>query len=90
MARPKGEPKLGGRQKGTQNKATLTIRDAFKQLIENNLEQINKDLLELRPEQRIKAITELSKFVVPTLKAVDVTDMTPKVEEKVIFEFVKR
>jgi len=44
----------------------------------------------LKPAERIKAITELSKFCVPTLKAVDVTDMTPKVEEKVIFEFVKR
>ena len=90
MARPKGIPKSGGRQKGTSNKATIDIRDAFKAMIQNNLEQIEKDLLELRPEQRIKAITELSKFCVPTLKAVEVNDITPKVEEKVTFEFVKR
>lgn len=29
MARPKGSPKLGGRQKGTPNKATVAAREAF-------------------------------------------------------------
>lgn len=88
MARPKGEPKLGGRQKGSINKATLSIRDSFKSLIENNLEQIEDDLLKLKPAERIKAITELSKFCVPTLKAVDFTDNTKpdKAPLRIIFE----
>ena len=29
MARPKGSPKLGGRQKGTPNKTTAIIKDAI-------------------------------------------------------------
>ena len=29
MARPKGSPKLGGRKKGTPNKDTRTIREAW-------------------------------------------------------------
>lgn len=29
MARPKGQPKLGGRQKGTPNKITQTIKEAL-------------------------------------------------------------
>lgn len=29
MARPKGQPKLGGRQKGTPNKLTVTIKEAI-------------------------------------------------------------
>lgn len=88
MARPKGEPKLGGRQKGTPNKATINIRDSFKKLIENNLEQLEEDLLALKPAERIRAITELSKFCVPTLKAVDITDTTPKdaPPKRIIFE----
>ena len=77
---PKGI-KLGGRQKGTPNKATMSIRDSFKSMIENNLEQIEADLLMLKPAERIKAITELSKFCLPTLKAVDFKDQTP-VEKK--------
>ena len=29
MARPKGQPKLGGRQKGTPNKTTALLKDAI-------------------------------------------------------------
>ncbi len=88
MARPKGQEKLGGRQKGTPNKATINIRERFKFLIENNLEQIEADLLMIKPSERIKAITELSKFCVPTLKAIDFTDNTapPKEPTRIIFE----
>jgi len=87
MATSNGD-KTGGRQKGSVNKDLLPIRDAFKSLIENNLEQIEKDLLILKPAERIKAITELSKFCVPTLKAVDFTDNTtpPKEPVRIIFE----
>lgn len=31
MARPKGQPKLGGRQKGTPNKVTAAAKDAIAQ-----------------------------------------------------------
>jgi hypothetical protein len=31
MARPKGQPKLGGRQKGTPNKITATVKQAIEQ-----------------------------------------------------------
>jgi hypothetical protein len=88
MARPKGEPKIGGRQKGTLNKVPINIRESFRLLIENNLEQVEKDLAVLKPAERIKAITELSKFCLPTLKAVDFTDKTelPKEPVRIIFE----
>lgn len=33
MARPKGQPKLGGRQKGTPNKDTALIRDMITQAL---------------------------------------------------------
>ena len=29
MARPKGQAKIGGREKGTPNKTTATVREAF-------------------------------------------------------------
>lgn len=84
---PKGE-KIGGRVKGTPNKITVNIRESFRLLVENNMEQIERDLLELKPNERIKAITELSKFCVPTLKAVDFTDKTeaPKEPVRIVFE----
>jgi hypothetical protein len=84
---PKGL-KAGGRVAGVPNKDTASIRDAFKSLIECNLEQLKEDLESLKPAERIRAITELSKFCVPTLKAVDFTDKTeiPKEPVRIIFE----
>jgi len=63
--------KTGGRQAGTPNKTTTEIREHYQNLIAENLEQLNKDLKELEPLQRLKMIIELSKFVVPTLKAIE-------------------
>lgn len=90
MAKEKGSPKTGGRVAGVQNKATVNIRDTFKALIENNLSVIEQDLLELRPQERIKAIIELSKFCVPTLKSVDFKDNTLPTKEPKKIIFVKR
>ena len=63
-----------GRPKGSQNKDLSQIRSSFQSLIENNLEQLQSDLDELKPFERIKIILELSKFIIPTMKAVEVTD----------------
>lgn len=65
--------KTGGRTKGTQNKINSEIKVAFQLLIESNLEQLKYDIAELEPEKRIQAIIQLSKFVVPNLKAVEQT-----------------
>ena len=35
MARPKGQPKLGGRQKGTPNKLTKSAREAYQLAFED-------------------------------------------------------
>lgn len=59
---------LGGRKKGSSNKATQRIRDAYTQLVEDNLGQLKKDFAELEPKERIKLYLELSKYVIPALK----------------------
>ena len=61
-----------GRPRGSKNKATTEIRDKFQELIQNNYEQLEKDLKSLRASERVKAIIELAKFVLPTLKATEV------------------
>ncbi len=63
--------KTGGRTKGALNKTTTEIREHYQNLISDNLEQLKSDLKELEPLARLKIIIELSKFVVPTLKAQD-------------------
>mgnify|MGYP003635890265 FL=1 len=64
-----------GRPKGSRNKATSDIREKFQELIESNFEQLEKDLKTLRASERVKAILDLAKFVLPTLKSTEV-DLT--------------
>ena len=72
MANNTGQ-KFGGRTKGATNKDTAEIREHFQLLIKNNLEQLENDLKELKPFERIKVILELAKFVIPLLKATELS-----------------
>ncbi|MDT8413554.1 MAG: hypothetical protein RQ875_13900 [Vicingaceae bacterium] len=72
--------KTGGRTKGTPNKITTEIRERYSQLVNDNLEQLQTDLDSLEPKDRIRCIIELSKFVLPTLKAIE---QTPEPQGKI-------
>ncbi len=70
-----------GRKLGSQNLTTQSIKQNLQMLVENNLSTLDEDLKSLTPKDRIKAITDLCKFIVPTLKQVDAevtntTDLT--------------
>jgi hypothetical protein len=65
--------KTGGRKPGTPNKDTKKIRESFQLLIENNLEQLQQDLKDMTGKDRVRSILELSRFILPHLKAVDST-----------------
>jgi hypothetical protein len=73
MGEFKGTINLNGRPKGTPNRDSAEIRANFQLLIEGNLEQLENDLKELKPYERIKIILELSRFVIPQLKATELT-----------------
>ncbi|MDD3968326.1 MAG: hypothetical protein PHT18_05985 [Proteiniphilum sp.] len=66
--------KMSSRE-GVPNKATNEVRRAFKQLVENNLPQMQSDLDSLEPKERIRFILEMAKFILPTLQAVSVNDL---------------
>jgi DNA primase catalytic subunit len=63
--------KTGGREMGTPNKITKDIRESYQLLIENNLEQIETDLKELTPKERIEVLIKLSEYVIPKLNKVE-------------------
>lgn len=71
-----------GRPKGVANKATLEIREHYQNLINNNLEQIQEDLDKLKPKERMDVLIQLSKFVVPVMKAVEMSGSvkSPKID----------
>ncbi len=64
--------KTGGRSEGTPNKITTDIREHFTNLIQINLDTLQNDIKTLKPIDRIKVLIELSKFVIPVLKAIDI------------------
>ena len=60
-----------GRPKGSVNKSNNKIRETFQLLLENNIEKIQEDLNELDPKDRIKLLLDLSSFIIPKMKSVD-------------------
>lgn len=68
----KGTINLNGRPKGSANVVSAAVRERFNLLVENNIDKLQNDIASLEPFQRIKVIIELSKFILPTLKSVDI------------------
>lgn len=89
MATANGE-KTGGRQKGTPNKENKAIRDMFTKLVEDNLESVQVDLDLMKPVDRVKALIDLSKFCLPTLKAIDYVDKSPVKKTPIQIVFTKK
>jgi hypothetical protein len=63
--------KFGGRKKGQPNLITQSIRESFQKLIEDSLPQLEKDLQEIEPSQRLKIIIDLAAYVIPKLKTIE-------------------
>ena len=75
-----------GRTPGTQNKTTKEIRETFKNLLENNLEQVQNDLDSLEPKDRVLFLLKLTSFVIPTLRSIEVNEMNIKDIEPIIIQ----
>jgi len=73
MAFTKGHNHSTGRPKGSQNKVTREIKQGFEALLHNNVEKLQADLDALEPKDRLQALTNLSKYILPTLKQSEVS-----------------
>ena len=76
---------FGGRTKGSKTKATQNIRETFLKFIEDNLERMQADFDELDAKDRFKYLFEMSKFILPSLKAVEFGNVLDELTEE---EFV--
>lgn len=75
-----GRGRMGGRDKGTPNKATSTLREWVIQLVNDNRALIERDLKEMDPEERVAALLKLLGFVMPKPQSV-VMDVNANVTE---------
>ena len=101
MANTTGK-KYGGRKKGTPNKVTKDIKNAFRQLIESNIDNLSEWLNSIakeNPEKAFDLILKLSEYVTPKLNRTeykeqtsieDLLQLTPEQREKRINELRKK
>lgn len=69
----KGNP---GKPKGALNKTTRDIKEAYKMLIENNLDNLTdwlNKIADKNPEKAIYILADLSEFVIPKLARQELT-----------------
>lgn len=60
-----------GRPKGSFNKSSQKVRLAFAKLLEDNLDTLKEDIEKLEPKDRAKFLSDLAKYIVPTLKSAE-------------------
>ena len=61
-----------GRPKGSKNKVTAEVKEKFQQLVDSySLAQMKIDLMELKPSERLRVMTDLLDFFIPKLNRTD-------------------
>lgn len=81
---------LGGRKLNSKNKITQDIRDTFLHFINDNLETLQSNFEQLDPEKKFKVIFDLSKFVIPTVKTINFSDVVEELSEEDFNKVVER
>jgi len=76
MANTTGK-KYGGRQKGTPNKLTKELRIILKNVLYNELENIEELLETLEPKERIELVIKLIPFILPKVDKIGHTFNEP-------------
>ena len=80
MSFEKGNNFGKGRPKGASNKSTEIIKRSVSNLLENNIDTVQSDLDEMQPRDRVNALLQFMKFVVPTQKAIELDTRTSQEE----------
>jgi len=69
--------KYGGRQKGTPNRMTKELRVLLKDIIYQELEEVNERFSLLEPKQRIELIIKLMPYILPKVNSISHTTNEP-------------
>lgn len=76
MAKEKGSPKTGGRQKGSQNKVTKAVKECLSVLISDytNSQTFMDDFASLEPKERLMIAEKFMNYIAPKMQSVAVED----------------
>jgi len=73
MAARKGQPKVAGRAKGTPNKVTVDLRARIKDILDDNIDKVQKDLDSLEPKDRLVILERFMQYIIPRKKEEEIT-----------------
>ena len=79
-----------GRPKGAKNKQTDTIRQYFLDFIECNSVDLQDAYNDLESKDKIKFISEMTRFLLPSVKSVEVNSTIDELTEEQFAEVVER
>jgi len=69
--------KYGGREKGTPNRMTKELRTVLKDILYQELEQIQERLDTLKPKERIELLIKLFPYALPKVTSISHTSNEP-------------
>ena len=69
--------KTGGRELGTPNKTTSELRRVLKHMVDNELQNLQDNINELEPKERIELLIKLLPYVMPKVQTVSPRDDEP-------------
>tara|TARA_B110000305_G_scaffold19725_1_gene18241 strand:+ start:330 stop:626 length:297 start_codon:yes stop_codon:yes gene_type:complete len=72
----KGVRNDNGRPVGSKNKSTILIKNTIASILDDNIELFKKKLLQLNDKDFVRAYMDLAKYIIPTMKAVEVNDVS--------------
>ena len=72
----KGVRNENGRPVGSKNKSTILIKNTIASILDDNIELFKKKLLQLNDKDFMRAYMDLAKYIIPTMKAVEVNDVS--------------
>lgn len=80
----------GGRPKGSKNKKTDDIRTFFIDFVHRNKEQLQAAFDELDAKDKFKYLMDLSKFILPSLKAVEFGNILDELTEEQFSDLMEK
>ena len=72
----KGVRNKNGRPVGSKNKSTILVKNTIASILDDNIELFKEKLQLLNDKDFVRAYIDLAKYVIPTMKAVEVNDAT--------------
>jgi len=70
----KGNKYGKGRPPGSENKTTTALRNKMLELVNSNWKQLQKDFTSLEPKERLSMFVSMAKYLLPTLKTIEIND----------------